>query len=55
MIITYPFDGESLSGIEIIDSPGVNAQGRVGDITNDYIENANAIMFIKPITGAALE
>ncbi|WP_410501812.1 dynamin family protein [Exiguobacterium acetylicum] len=55
MIITYPFDDESLRGVEIIDSPGVNAQGRVGDITNDYIENANAIMFLKPITGAALE
>lgn len=55
MVITYPFEDESLKGIEIIDSPGVNAQGRVGDITNEYIENANAIMFLKPITGAALE
>ena len=55
MVITYPFEDESLKGIQIIDSPGVNAQGRVGDITNEYIENANAIMFLKPITGAALE
>jgi len=55
MVITYPFEDESLKGIQNIDSPGVNAQGRVGDITNEYIENANAIMFLKPITGAALE
>lgn len=55
MVITYKFEDESLRGIEIIDSPGVNAQGRVGDVTDNYIENANAIMFLKPITGAALE
>lgn len=55
MEITYPFEDESLRGVEIVDSPGVNVQGRVGDITNEYIENANAIMFLKPITGAALE
>lgn len=55
MVITYSFDDESLKGIEIVDSPGVNARGRVGDISNEYIENANAIMFLKPITGAALE
>lgn len=55
MEITYPFEDESLRGIEIVDSPGVNAQGRLGNITNNYIENANAIMFLKPITGAALE
>lgn len=53
--IAYPFEDESLRGVEIIDSPGVNAQGRVGDVTNNYIEDANAIMFLKPITGAALE
>lgn len=55
MEITYPFKDETLKGIEIIDSPGVNAEGRVGDVTDSYIENANAIMFLKPITGAALE
>lgn len=55
MEISYPFDDENLKGIEIVDSPGVNAQGRVGEITNDYINNANAIMFLKPLTGAALE
>lgn len=53
--IKYPFDDEDLKGIEIVDTPGVNAEGRVGDITNKYIEEANAVMFLKPITGAALE
>lgn len=54
IVIEYPFEDENLRGIEIVDSPGVNAKGRVGDITDDYIEKANAIMFLKPITGAAL-
>lgn len=53
--IEYPFEDEDLKGIEIVDTPGVNAEGRVGDITNRYIEEANAVMFLKPITGAALE
>lgn len=53
--IEYPFADQDLKGIEIVDTPGVNAEGRVGDITNKYIENANAVMFLKPITGAALE
>ena len=53
--IEYPFEDEDLRGIEIVDTPGVNAEGRVGDITNKYIEEANAVMFLKPITGAALE
>lgn len=53
--IEYPFADTDLKGIEIVDTPGVNADGRVGDITNKYIEEANAVMFLKPITGAALE
>ena len=53
--IEYPFTDQDLKGIEIVDTPGVNAEGRVGEITNKYIENANAVMFLKPITGAALE
>jgi len=55
ILITYPFEEESFRGIEMVDSPGVNAEGRVGDITNDYIQNADAIIFLKPITGSALE
>lgn len=53
--IQYPFADKDMKGIEIVDTPGVNADGRVGDITNKYIEEANAVMFLKPITGAALE
>ncbi|WP_110114919.1 dynamin family protein [Bacillus sp. CGMCC 1.16541] len=55
MEIAYPIKDESLRGIEIIDSPGVNADGRVGDVTESYIKNADAVMFLKPITGQALE
>lgn len=50
--IEYPFESESMRGIRIIDSPGVNA-GKEGDVTESYIESADAIMFLKPITGAA--
>ena len=55
MVILYPFKIESLKNIEIIDSPGVNAAGHVGDVSENYIETANAIMFLKAITGQALE
>ena len=53
--IEYPFADVDLKGIEIVDTPGVNADGKVGDITNKYIEEANAVMFLKPLTGQALE
>lgn len=53
--IEYPFEDKELRGIEIVDSPGVNAEGKVGDITEGYIEKANAVMFLKPIIGSALE
>lgn len=53
--IEYPFADADLRNIEIVDTPGVNADGRVGDITNKYIEEANAVMFLKPLTGQALE
>lgn len=55
MIITYPFEEESMRGISVIDSPGVNAAGRVGDVTAKYLEDADAIMFLRPITGVAVE
>lgn len=55
IVISYPFKIESLKNIEMIDSPGVNAAGHVGDVSENYIETANAIMFLKPITGQALE
>lgn len=53
--IAYPFEDADLKNIEIVDTPGVNADNRLGDITNKNIEDANAVMFLKPITGAALE
>lgn len=53
--IEYPFENENLRGIRIIDSPGVNAAGKVGDLTSKYIECADAIMFLRPITGIAIE
>lgn len=53
--IQYPFADADLKNIKIVDTPGVNAAGRVGDITEEYIKNANAVMFLKPLTGQALE
>lgn len=52
--VMFPF-GEDLHGIEIIDSPGVCARGGVAEITSQYIENADAIIFLKPVSGQALE
>lgn len=53
--IEYPFEDKNMRGIRIIDSPGVNAAGKVGDVTATYIESADAIMFLRPITGVAIE
>ena len=55
MVISYPFKTEELKNIKIIVSPGVNAAGHVGDVSENYIGTANAIMFLKSITGQALE
>lgn len=52
--VTFPF-GDELRGIEIIDSPGVCARGGVSEITSQYIENADAIIFLKPVIGQSLE
>ena len=52
--VVFPF-GEEMRGIEIIDSPGVCARGGVAEITSQYIENADAIIFLKPVSGQALE
>ena len=53
--IFYPFEDTSMRGVRIIDSPGVNAAGKVGDATAKYIESADAIMFLRPIVGVAIE
>lgn len=52
--VFYPFS-EEMRGIQIVDSPGVYARGGVAEITSKYIENADAIIFLKPISGQALE
>ena len=52
--VMFPF-GEDLLGIENIDSHGVCARCCVAEITSRYIENADAIIFLKPISGQALE
>lgn len=52
--VMFPFS-DDLKGIEIIDSPGVCAYGGVAEVTNKYIKNANAIIFLKPVTGQSLE
>lgn len=52
--ITYPLP-EEMQGITIIDSPGVGAGGNVGVIAENYITEANAIIFVKSLSGQALE
>lgn len=52
--VTFPLPDE-MQGITLIDSPGVGAGGNVGRIAEDYISNANAIIFIKSLNGQALE
>lgn len=52
--IMFPF-ADDLRGVEIVDSPGVCARGGVAEITSQYIENADAIIFLKPMIGQALE
>ena len=54
MEITYQLP-EEMQGITIIDSPGVGAGGNVGKIAENYIANANAIIFVKSLSGQALE
>lgn len=52
--IIYPLS-EAMQGITLIDSPGVGAGGNVGAIAEEYIKNANAIIFVKYLKGQALE
>ena len=44
-----------MQGITLIDSPGVGAGGNVGMIAENYIKNANAIIFVKYLKGQAIE
>ena len=54
IVIEYPFS-EKMKDVRIVDSPGVNALGQVGEITEDYIARANAVVFLKSLSGQALE
>lgn len=46
---------EEMKDITLVDSPGVGAGGNVGEITENYINKANAIIFVKSLKGQALE
>ena len=50
----YPFKDEALKGIEIIDSPGVYVRSAEAAITEKYIEEADSIIYLKPISGSSL-
>ena len=52
--ILYPFS-EELKDVTIIDSPGILASGMVGEITENNIGKMDAVIFVKPLTGQALE
>jgi GTPase Era involved in 16S rRNA processing len=52
--ITYPFS-EDMKDVTIIDSPGINASGMVGKVTEENIEKADAIILVKSLSGQALE
>lgn len=52
--ISYPLP-EAMRGITIIDSPGTGANGSVGNIAEEYLADANAIIFVKSLNGQALE
>lgn len=41
--------------ITIIDSPGIGASGNFGEIAEKYIEEANAIIFVKYLKGQAVD
>ena len=44
-----------MQDVHIVDSPGVNALGQVGQATEDFICNANAVVFLKAMVGQAVE
>ena len=52
--ITYKLS-EDMKYITIIDSPGIGASGNFGEIAKKYIEEANAIIFVKYLKGQAVD
>ena len=55
MEIEFPFKDAALRSVVIVDSPGVGARGGVGTVTEKYLDNADAVMFLKAIGGQAME
>ena len=53
IILEYPL--EKLKEVTIFDTPGVGAEGSIGDITKKYIKDADAIIFIKSVVGQDIE
>ena len=54
LFLFYPLEKE-FQEITWIDSPGVNAEGGLGAISEEYLPGANAIIFVKSLYGQALE
>lgn len=53
IVLKYPL--EKLKEVTIFDTPGVGAEGSVGDITKKYIKEADAIIFVKSLVGQDIE
>ena len=53
IILEYPL--EKLKEVTIFDTPGVGAEGSLGEVTRKYIKNADAIIFVKALGGQDIE
>ena len=53
IILEYPL--EKLKEVTIFDTPGVGAEGSVGDVTKKYIKEADAFIFVKSLVGQDIE
>ena len=53
IILEYPL--EKLKEVTIFDTPGVGAEGSLGEVTRKYIKEADAIIFVKALAGQDIE
>lgn len=53
IILEYPL--EKLKEVTIFDTPGVGAEGSLGEVTRKYIQEADAIIFVKALVGQDIE
>lgn len=53
--ITLEYPLEKLKEVTIFDTPGVGAEGSVGEVTKRYIKDADAIIFVKSLVGQDIE